>query len=244
MKLDFLMNHWGFAIRLANWVFYALFLVTLWKLIKVLRSSWKEHERLIGSKREMLSRRDKLRLSLRSSMTITVFIVICIVIVFHNLFLAGSAVFGDAPYFYSQGLKELVGLPNLWTTRGISFGGINLFIFIYPVMVIYGALGTFLNLSNDLIIRLVFYYPAFIFGGLGVYYLCKQLKLSKTVTFFATFVYLINTYFILLVDGGQVGVMLACGLFPFVLNFLLRNNYLISLIAGFGLMMVDFGRMR
>src|SRR5260221_550028 len=114
-------------------------------------------------------------------------------------------------------------------------------------MFLYGVLGNFLHLGNDIILRVLFYFPSLIFGFFGVYFLTKTLKLSKTVTFFATLVYLVNTYYLLLVDGGQVGVVLAYGLFPFVLNFLIKYveknsiiNFVIALLMSFVLTIVDF----
>src|SRR5258708_4812700 len=169
-----------------------------------------------------------------------ILLAIIIALVFRKFFLSGPLVSGDAPYFYKEGLKELVNFPNAWTSRGNSLGGINLFLWIYPLMVLYGLFGNFLHLNNDLILRVLFYIPSLISSLVGIYLLTKTLKLSKTVTFFATLVYIVNTYFLLLVDGGQVGIVLAYGLFPLVLNFLLRDSFLIALIFSFILAIVDF----
>src|SRR5450432_3126767 len=121
-------------------------------------------------------------------------LVVSVVLIFRKFFLPGPLVWGDAPYFYKDGLKELVSLPLPWISRGNTLGAPNLFIWIYPLMVIYGAIGTFLHLGNDLILRILFYFPSLIFGFWGIYLLTKRLKFSNTVTFFATLVYLINTY--------------------------------------------------
>ncbi len=174
-------------------------------------------------------------------------ILIGVFLVFRKLFLPGPAVFGDAPYFYKEGLKELVSFPTVWISRGNTMGGINLFLWIYPLMVLYGVLGTFLHLSNDLIIRILFYFPSLIFGFGGVYFFTKYLKFSKTVQFVSIVVYLVNTYYLLLIDGGQVGVVLAYGLFPLILFFLIKvvdkptlGNFVTVLISSFILSIVDF----
>ncbi len=134
-------------------------------------------------------------------------LVVVLAFVFRKFLMSGPLVFGDAPYFYKEGLKELVNFPVSWISRGNTFGGPNLFLWIYPVMFLYGVFGTYLHLNNDVILRILFYFPSLIFGFYGVYLLTKQLKLSKTVTFFTTLLYLVNTYFLLLVTGGQVGVV-------------------------------------
>ncbi|HWA51998.1 MAG TPA: hypothetical protein VG895_03030 [Patescibacteria group bacterium] len=161
--------------------------------------------------------------------------------VFHKFFLNGHLVFGDAPYFYNEGFKELLYFPSAWTSRGNALGNVNLFLWIYPLMFIYGALGHFLHFSNDVILRVLFYFPSLLFGGLGIYLLVrKYFKFSNLVCFYTILFYLINTYFLLLIDGGQVGVVLAYGLFPLVLFLILSSSFLVGLVAAFILTIVDF----
>lgn len=176
-----------------------------------------------------------------------VFILIALVLVFHKYFLPSPLVFADAPYFYKDGLKELLNFPSTWTSRGNSLGGINLFLWIYPIMFIYGVFGTFLHLGNDLILRILFFFPSLIFAFAGIHFLTKYLKFSKTVTFFSTLIFILNTYYLLIIDGGQVGVVLAYGLFPLVLYFLIRlvdkisiMNFVLALITSFAITVVDF----
>lgn len=176
-----------------------------------------------------------------------ILILIAVILIFRKLFLAGPVVFGDAPFFYKEGLAELVANPTAWIARGNTLGGVNLFLWIYPLMLLYGALGSILHLSNDLILRILFYFSSLIFGFTGVYFFTKYLKFSRIVQFFSVLIYLVNTYYLLLVDGGQVGVVLAYGLFPLVLLFLLKaidkislRNFLIALVSGLVLTIVDF----
>ena len=139
--------------------------------------------------------------------------------VFRQIFFGNLPTWGDAPFFYPEGLRELFSEPLTWVTRNISFGGVNSILWIYPIMFLMGTLNKFLLLGSDSIIRILFYFPSVIFSITGVYFLTKYLKLSKIVQFFAIFFYLLNTYFILLVDGGQIGVVLAYGFFPLVILF-------------------------
>ncbi len=176
-----------------------------------------------------------------------IFIVVAVILVFRNFILSGQLVWGDAPFFYFQNYKSFISLPSAWITRGNTFGGINLFLFIHPIMVLYGILGNYLHLSNDVVLRILFYVPSLIFGFCGTYLFVRYYKYSYTVTFFAVLIYLINTYYLLLIDGGQVGVVLAYGLFPFVLYFIVKAidketiiNFLITLLLSFILTIIDF----
>ena len=139
--------------------------------------------------------------------------------VFSSFFNDYHLAWGDAPFYYTEGLIELVNKPSVWTEKGIPFGGINLALWLSPIMILYGSLNQFFNFNNDLIIRIIFYFPSIIFGFLGTFALTKYLKLSKVMQFFSVLIYIFNTYYLLLVDGGQVGVALAYGVFPIAILF-------------------------
>lgn len=168
------------------------------------------------------------------------FLLIPVILVFKPFFSSNPLAWGDAPYFSPQGLKELISEPLAFTNRGIGFGGANLFIFLSPIMILYGILGSILKLGNDLTIRILFYFPSVVFSITGTYFLTRYLGKSKLVSFFTTLVYTLNTYFILLVDGGQVGFALAYGIFPFAVLFLKKfldkptvNKFMFGLISLF-----------
>lgn len=167
-------------------------------------------------------------------------------VLFYSLLVPGPAVWGDAPYFYPETLKELVSEPEVWTERGTLLGGVNNLLWISPLMFIYGLLNTTFGLTNDIIVRLLFYFPAIVFSYFGSWFFAKSLGLSHTVRFFVALVYTFNTYFLLLVDGGQVGIALAYGLFPVSLWALRRfflnssfNNFYLGLVFLFVLGIAD-----
>jgi len=142
--------------------------------------------------------------------------------VFNSFFdLSNPLAWGDAPHFFAEEIRELTSLePYAWITRGISFGGVNPRVYIFPLLSLYSFIG---NLAgHNIAIRIAFYFPAIILSAIGPALLAKYLKQSKVVQFFASLFYLLNTYFLLLVDGGQVGVALAYGIFPLTILFLLK----------------------
>ncbi len=172
----------------------------------------------------MFGNKQSLRLRLKQSLPLRgekllffLLLLVPVLIVFKNFFLSGPLAWGDAPYFFPEALKELVSEPLVWTQRGINFGGVNLLLWISPPMYLYGLLGSVLNLGNDLTIRLIFYFPSLILSLIGPYLLARHLGFSKLVGFFTSFVFVLNTYYLLLIDGGQVGISVAYGLFPFVI---------------------------
>ncbi len=173
-------------------------------------------------------------------------ILVPVVFVFISFFKLLHLVWGDAPFYYPEGLKELVSGIPIWSQNGTDFGGRNLALWLSPLMVIYGSLNKYFGFGNDAIIRILFYFPSVILAGLGPYFLTKHLKLSKNVQFFSSLFYLLNTYFILLIDGGQVGVALAYGIFPFVILFWKKffdgitvNKFALAFFVTFILCYVD-----
>lgn len=154
--------------------------------------------------------------------------------VFKPLILPGPAVWGDAPYFYPQALRELASGPYAWASFGNNFGATNSFLWIYPLMFLYGLLHALFGLNNDVIIRLLFYIPAVTLSFGGPVLFARYLGFSSIVQFFASLIYALNTYFLLVVDGGQIGVALAYGLFPLVLLHLRKLAVRPSFIQFFG----------
>lgn len=173
-------------------------------------------------------------------------IIIPISFVFRNIFKVDVSVFGDAPYFYPDTLTTLFSEPLVWITRGFNFGGINQMLWLSPMMVIYGALGKYLLLNSQTVVLILFYIPAITFSVIGTYLLTRYLKFSETVSFFTTLFYSLNTYFILLIDGGQLGIALAYGIFPIVLFFLRKlvdaltiANFFRAYVFGMALCIID-----
>ncbi len=142
------------------------------------------------------------------------------ILVFRALFLPGPAVWGDAPYFYPEKLGDFLSEPDSWVSWGNNFGGINQTLWLTPLMLFYGILYKFFGLTNDVLIRIIFYFPAVFLSIVTPIIFTRSLGFGKLVQFFASLFYVFNTYFLLLIDGGQVGVALAFSLFPLGLTYL------------------------
>jgi len=182
----------------------------------------------------------------KNNLIFWVLILIPVLLVFRNIFFGNLPTWGDAPFFYPEGLKELFSEPLTWVTRNTSFGGVNSVLWISPIMFLMGAVHRFFGLGSDALVRIFFYFPAIIFSGAGAYWLVRYLKLSRLVCFFAPLFYILNTYFILLLDGGQVGIALAYGFFPLVILFGKKlldksslNKFFVFLTAAFVLTVID-----
>lgn len=175
-----------------------------------------------------------------------ILILLSIVLVFRPLISNLPLVWGDAPYFYPDTFKFLVNENFIWTTRGIALGGVNQLIWLYPLMFLYGAIHALIGLNNDLIIRILFYLPSLVLAAISPLIFVWKLKLDHKIGLIASILYVFNTYYLLVVDGGQVGIALAYGLFPVLLVQLIelvkkpdKNNFWISLTVSLLMCLID-----
>lgn len=159
------------------------------------------------------------------------------VLVFKAVFLPSTLVSGDAPYLFITGMREFLGNAQTWNEWGNVLGGINAALWLYPINFLYGLVGAIPIFGNDFAIRLIFVLPAILLSFAGSIVFARFLKLSNTVTLFTALLYTLNTYFLLLLDGGQVGVALAYGIFPLTLLWVKKlidkpsaNNFFLALL--------------
>lgn len=147
---------------------------------------------------------------------------IFIVFIFKNWLLSPFLSARDFPYFFSETLTEWPIFPPEWSSiLSNGFGGEHL---LYALdSYIYFIVNLFVN---SLGLPWVIVYKVFIFG-LFVFLsiVSSQYLLKKTLNnpnrfqmIIASFLFTINTYILMVVDGGQIGVALAYSIAPLVLG--------------------------
>ena len=157
------------------------------------------------------------------SLPLLIIFLITFILAFKNIFIWASPAFGDSPNFSNDLIKTYAGLPQVWRARGASFGGISLGDTVLSlIMFIYGFMGKS-GLENALILKIIFLFPSVLLAAVGSYSLIGLFVKGKYAKLVGTFLYTFNTYFLLLMDGGQVGVALGYGLSPLVFLFLLKT---------------------
>ncbi len=121
----------------------------------------------------------------------------------------------DYPLVATSTLLGYLDLPRLWNELGsVGLGEFGSFVlWSYPMSLFSGVLAH-LHINFSLQERVVFIIPILIFGILGIKFLLKKYELSKTAIFISALFYLTTTYFLLLVDGGQLSIALVYSLFP------------------------------
>jgi len=125
----------------------------------------------------------------------------------------------DLPFIYSAQLQEAFATPQAWITRyGNSFGSDNVStLWLWPYDFLGGALSK-IGFSYSSFIKVFGILPSVLLGYFGIYTILKKANLHKNARVLGGLLYVTSTYFLLLIDGGQVQVALAYGMLPIVLQ--------------------------
>lgn len=127
---------------------------------------------------------------------------------------------GDCIYFYPDNLESFFDIPYFWNTSpaGSGFGYFALPTLTFsPPSVILGFFYHFFNLDFEIIEKIVWFTPFLIFSFSGILFLTRALKVGTIGSLSASVFYITNTYILLVADGGQVGILMAYSLAPFLL---------------------------
>src|SRR3989344_2077800 len=176
-----------------------------------------------------------------------IFILIPYVLIYKVFFTNLPISFGDAPYFYPENLKELFNLPILWDFRNANFGAPQAgILWLFLPTFLFGFLNHLFSFEHEILIRLIFLFPATILSLYGTYLFLSRISQDFLVKLLGSFFYGFNTYILMVLDGGQIGVGLAYGFFPLVsyllLNFLNKPsqiNFIKALICLFLIINID-----
>lgn len=144
--------------------------------------------------------------------------IVILALSFRAIFYLSSMSQGDAPYLLQNLLKVYFHEPFAWTTIGTVLGGVNQFLWIWPYMAVVSLVGMIGRISPELLIRFFFYIPSIVLAAWGSYQFASRFTVTTRVKILTSLIYTVNTYFLLVLDGGQVGISLAYGLFPVVLT--------------------------
>lgn len=143
-----------------------------------------------------------------------------IIFIYKNWFFPGEIIGGDWPFFHQEAINDFSFLPPAWSNaHGNGLGGT---ILVYPLDSYLYFTGWFF--SNILHIPWNIVYKFFWFGlflvsvSYSVWFFFKTFlpKISKLFTIIGIIIYLTNTYILMLVSGGQMGIALAYGITPLV----------------------------
>jgi len=141
-------------------------------------------------------------------------------LIFRSFFSLSVLSGGDFRFEYQENARALFSPPYVWDgffSAG-SLGNYRApYLFPYLPLFLTGLL-TKINMNFILVERIVWFFPILIITLLSPFLLAKKLfSQSKGIQRAAPFIYVLNTYFLMVVGGGQVGAAMAYGLLPLLL---------------------------
>jgi len=164
-----------------------------------------------------------------------------IIVVFRNWFSLLPVSAGDLSFFYSEWIVNYLNPPFYWETfRNAGLGGRSfLFQGVYFYNLPLGFLGQYFNYA--LLERIVWFFPLLLIGVISAYALVREINLfPKKYYPLSVFIFLLNTYFLMVISGGQLTVALAYVFVPATLAYYLkllkaysfRNSLIFSILLA------------
>lgn len=170
-------------------------------------------------------------------------LILLLFFVFWIWWIPGLRVANDFSLVSNDWLKLQFDIPRAWNERGAEgLGEYGVFIlWSYPINFIFGVSAN-LGLNFEVWERILVLLFIFL-GSISIWKLLSTYRLSDKSKLIGSLFYLINTYSILLIDGGQLSIALSYGLFP--LAYLLISEAVHSgmrkkIIAGLVISILSF----
>lgn len=166
---------------------------------------------------------------------------ICIILAFGTFLVPGIRVASDFPYAYPRAFSEKqFELPQTWRnfgSDGLGYPAID-GLWSWPMDVLVNFLGEN-GLHFWLITRLFFIIPVILISVIGMPKLLRYFGTSSSGQLTGTLFFLVNTYLLLLIDGGQLNLAVAYTLLPVAFYLFIDKNLLGFTLAFLAISIFD-----
>lgn len=137
---------------------------------------------------------------------------------------------GDWPYFFQEGINNFSFMPPAWSPiHGNGLGGTLITYALDSYLYFTGwFFSHMLHIPWPFVYKFLFFGMFLFLSIFSVWYLLKQLfpQIPLVYRLLGIFLYAANTYILLIVSGGQMGIALAYSMAPLVLASLIKiTNY-------------------
>ncbi len=152
-------------------------------------------------------------MKLRFNLYHLLFILLLLMLMFKNWLFADFISAGD----FSLGnvsLKDISLYPYIWYLTGLGYNG-SFLLFSYPLTFPLFLLGKIFGIS--IASKIIYFYSFLIYSSMSSVCLFKKIIGKSEFWIFSILLFLFNTYILMVVDGGQMGIALAYSLTPIVI---------------------------
>lgn len=150
---------------------------------------------------------------------------------------------GDWPIFFTQTIKELPWFPQVWSaTNGNGYGQNVAFVLGYKTFFAFFAkvFTQIFYLQWSITEKLIFFIPFWMLAIVSSYFLSRYFFKNRLFNALSSVIFATNTYALLLVGGGQMGVAISYAASPIVLLSLIslieeadkKRLFIAGLLAG------------
>lgn len=140
-------------------------------------------------------------------------IIFLYLVIFYRWFQFGLLAGGDWPFLYPQAIKEIVPLSTWDVLFSGTLGSSSL-----PKIWFDSYALSIVKLANilswPLFERIIWFFPALSLSFFAAFLFSKKFGFSNNLRLVSGLIYSLNTYILLIVSGGQAGVMIAYSFLP------------------------------
>lgn len=178
---------------------------------------------------------------------ILIFLFAGLIIIYFPWFTHSEIIGGDWPFYFTETIKLFPPLVPSWATwQGNGLGGTDAIYFLNSFQFSTFFVSSFFHIPWNITYK-IFWFGLFLsLSFFSPLFLIRKIfpKIDILYMFLSGFIYTTNTYILMVVAGGQMGVALAYALSPLVLglfiqqvHFMHRFNLKSSLLTGLALSM-------
>lgn len=171
-------------------------------------------------------------------------LIILAILVYFRFLTTKINVANDFPYIFPELLKSGLNIPFIWTARGAEGMGSYAasIMWFWPIEFLYG-IGANIGLGFSFLEKILGFFPIFILGFVGISKLSRYFGVKGWGIVIGAFIYLVNTYILLLIDGGQLQIGLAYAWIPTVVFLILTSldkGFKNKILAGLAVSLLGF----
>lgn len=155
-----------------------------------------------------------------------IFLLVALLLIYHSWLTPQVLCKGDCVFFFKDNLEGFLLPPLFWNTSpsgsGLGFFALPTLAFAPPSI----SLGLVYKLTGfpfNILEKIVWFYPFLIISAGGIWFLGKQYCFNRIGLFFSTLLYLGNTYILMVLDGGQIGIALGYALIPWIMVYMIKS---------------------
>jgi len=146
--------------------------------------------------------------------------ILVVMVIFQSWFGDTTLSSGDWGYLFPSYIKTFSWIPQAWDPHyGGGLGGNDIFLlalnsYFYATMAVFYRV---FHLSWVYLERVIWFMPFLMVASVSAYALYRQVFLSFPYALLSSLIYLVNTYCLMIVGGGQVGVAMGYAFAPLIL---------------------------